>query len=116
TWFASMAPLLRQMLTADGSIVIELGNAWEPGRPVMSTLALRSLLAFQEAGELALCQQFVVHNPARLPTPVQWVAVTRARVKDCYTNVWWLSACDWPEADNKRVLVPYSSSMQDLLR
>ncbi len=42
-WLRSLAPLLRDMLTPTGSIVIELGNAWEAGRPVMSTLALRSL-------------------------------------------------------------------------
>ncbi len=48
-WLAGLAPQFRELLTPDGSIVVELGNAWEPGRPVMSTLALRALLAFQEA-------------------------------------------------------------------
>jgi hypothetical protein len=28
-WLAAFAPLLRSMLTKDGSIVMELGNAWE---------------------------------------------------------------------------------------
>ncbi len=32
-WFASFAPILRNMLTDDGSIVIEIGNAWLPGPP-----------------------------------------------------------------------------------
>lgn len=30
-WFAKFAPLLRDMVTEDGSIVIEIGNAWMPG-------------------------------------------------------------------------------------
>jgi DNA modification methylase len=115
-WLASMAPLLRNMLAPDGSIVIELGNAWEPGRPVMSTLALRSLLAFQDAAHLSLCQQFVAHNPARLPTPAQWVTVERIRVKDTFTNIWWLAPSDRPKADNRRVLSPYSKAMKQLLK
>jgi hypothetical protein len=73
-WFAQFAPLLRDLVTDDGSIVIEIGNAWEPGRPVMSTLVLRALLRFLEVGGLNLCQEFVWYNPARLPSPIQWVA------------------------------------------
>lgn len=115
-WLASIAPLLAEMLTPDGSIVVELGNAWEPGRPVMSTLALRALLAFQERAKLHLCQQFVAYNPARLPTPAQWVTVERIRVKDAFTNIWWFSPTERPKADNKRVLAPYSASMRRLLK
>lgn len=114
-WLGSIAPLLRSLVKSDGSIVIELGNAWEPGRPVMSTLALRSLLALQEEGDFALCQTFVAHNPARLPSPAQWVTVERIRVKDAYTNIWWLSPSDRPKADNRRILTPYSAKMQRLL-
>ena len=72
-WLASFAPIMRNVLRPNGSIVIELGNAWEAGRPLMSTLALRALLAFLDRADLQLCQQFVVHNPARLPSPAQWV-------------------------------------------
>jgi DNA modification methylase len=116
SWLASLAPRLKELLSPDGSIVIEIGNAWEPGRPVMSTLALRALLAFMEKGKLELCQQFVCHNPARLPTPVQWVTVERIRVKDSYTHVWWFSPVSKPKANNKKVLSPYSPSMLELLR
>jgi hypothetical protein len=38
-WLKALAPRLRRLLAPDGSIVIELGNAWEQGAPVMSTLA-----------------------------------------------------------------------------
>src|SRR5438105_4645475 len=54
-WLAGMAKPLRALLKPKGSIVIELGNAWEQGKPVMSTLALKALLAFLEAGEFTLC-------------------------------------------------------------
>ncbi len=114
-WFAGFAPLLSDFLTEDGSIVVELGNAWEAGKPVMSTLALESLLAFLRAGRFNLCQQFVAYNKARLPTPAQWVTVDRIRVKDAFTHLWWMSPSTRPKADNRRVLKEYSQAMLDLL-
>jgi hypothetical protein len=58
-WLADLASPLKELLTEDGSIVMELGNAWVPGQPVMSTLALRALLRFLDAGQLHLCQVVV---------------------------------------------------------
>ena len=104
------------MLAPDGSFVIELGNAWEPGEPVMSTLALRAMLALLDAGGFKLCQQFVTYNPARLPSPIQWVNVERSRVKDAYTHVWWMARTPRPKADNRRVLTEYSESMKKLMK
>lgn len=115
-WLSGLAKPLSKLLKPDGSIVVEMGNAWEPGKPVMSTLTLRSLLSFLDQGDLKLCQQFVCHNPARLPTPAQWVNVERIRVKDSYTNVWWMSRSERPKASNRKVLTEYSSSMQHLLK
>ena len=45
-WFVSLASIYSELLTEDGSIVIELGNAWEPEKPVQSLLPLESLLGF----------------------------------------------------------------------
>jgi len=115
-WISSLAPRLRELLAKDGSIVIEIGNSWEPGQPTMSTLAIESLLKFKEVGGLQLCQQFICYNPARLPSPAQWVNVERCRVKDSFTHVWWFSRTARPDASNKRVLKPYSESMLDLLK
>lgn len=117
-WFSGLAELFSNVLTPNGSIVIELGNAWEPGRPVQSLLTLRSLLAFaqNENAGLRLCQEFICHNPARLPSPAQWVTVNRIRAIDSFTHVWWLANSDMPKADNKRILRPYSKSMKKLLQ
>lgn len=114
-WLASFAPLFHTLLRRNGSIVIEIGNAWEPGEPVMSILPVRAFLAFKERGGFHLCQQFVCYNPARLPSPAQWVNVDRIRVKDAYTHLWWLSPVARPLAKNKRVLKSYSDSMLKLL-
>lgn len=115
-WLASFGPILREFLTEDGSIVIELGNAWVQGKPVMSTLPLKALLSFLEEAGLHLCQEFIVYNPAKLPTPAQWVNVERIRVKDAFTRVWWMSTNEKPKANNKKVLTKYSDSMKDLLK
>jgi hypothetical protein len=115
-WLSGYAAKLRRLVTDDGSIVMEMGNAWEKGRPVMSTLAIESLLDFKRAGNLNLCQEFVWHNPARLPSPAQWVTIERIRVKDSFTRVWWMSPAEKPKADNHRVLTPYSPAMKSLLK
>lgn len=111
-WFAAFAPLFANLLTPTGSIVIELGNAWEPQRPIQSLLPLQSLLSFVQHKEanLRLCQEFICHNPTRLPSPGQWVTVERIRVTDSYTHLWWMSRTDRPKADNRKVLRPYSNA------
>lgn len=115
-WLSAYGPLLKKMLKPGGSIVMEVGNAWEQGSPVMSTLPVRSLLKFQEDNELFLCQEFIWQNPAKLPSPAQWVNVERIRVKDSFTKIWWMSASSKPKADNRRVLAEYSDSMKSLLK
>jgi site-specific DNA-methyltransferase (cytosine-N4-specific) len=115
-WLETLAPKLTALLKPGGSIVIEIGNAWERGEPVMSTLPLEALLAFKKAAKLHVCQQVICHNPARLPSPAEWVTVNRWRLKDSYTHVWWMSNTPRPKADNKRVLIPYSKEMQRLLK
>jgi len=114
-WLAELAPQLTELLAPDGSIVIEVGNSWNPGEPTMSTLALEALLEFKKVGGLHLCQQFICHNPARLPGPAQWVNVERIRLKDSFTHVWWFAPTPRPDACNRRVLREYSNSMQKLL-
>lgn len=117
-WFTALAQPFADLLTPDGSIVIELGNAWEPERPVQSLLHLEALLGFVKnpPANLRLCQQFVCYNPSRLPSPAQWVTIERIRLTDSYTHVWWMSKTDFPKADNRKVLRPYSKSMRALLK
>lgn len=115
-WMKQLAPQFADLLAPDGSIVIEVGNAWDEGSPFMSTLPLETLLAFKKAAGLHLCQHVICHNPARLPSPAQWVTIKRVRLKDSYTHVWWMSRSEEPKADNRRVLMPYSEAMKKLLK
>ncbi|MBE9171381.1 site-specific DNA-methyltransferase [Pleurocapsales cyanobacterium LEGE 06147] len=116
-WFSSLAPLFAEMLTNNGSIVIELGNSWEPSRPVQSLLPLQCLLDFvsKEDTGLRLIQEFICYNPSRLPSPAAWVTSKRIRTVDSYTRLWWIAKNDFPKADNAKVLRPYSQRMKYLL-
>ncbi len=116
-WLCGFAEHFSDMLKPDGSIVMELGNSWVKGRPIQSLLHIESLIAFLKnpKANLRLCQQFVCYNPARLPSPAQWVTIERIRFTDSFTHLWWFAKSDYPKADNKRVLRPYSKNMIRLL-
>ena len=116
SWLEDLAKLFSTLLAENGSIVIEIGNAWEAGIPAQSTLPMEALLAFKKAGGFYLCQEFIHYNPARLPSPIEWVNKKRIRVKDSFTRIWWLSNTPNPKANNKNVLVPYSKQMKKLLK
>ena len=115
-WLEELSPKLAAMLSERGSIVVELGNAWNAGEPTMSTLPVEALLAIKKSADLRLCQEFICHNPARLPSPIQYVNVERIRAKDSWTRLWWMSKVPKPKADNRRVLLPYSDAMRSLLK
>ncbi|MCV9385994.1 DNA-methyltransferase [Reichenbachiella ulvae] len=116
-WFIGLAPVFSKLLSEKGSLVIEIGNSWEPERPVQSLLHLECLLGLvnHPTSELRLIQEFICYNPSKLPSPAQWVTVNRLRTVDSYTHVWWIAKSDFPKADNSKVLRPYSKSMKKLL-
>lgn len=117
-WIKELTPILAEKLADDGSLVVEMGNSWEPNRPVQSLLALKSLMSIAESEGtgLRLVQEFVCYNPSRLPSPAQWVTVNPFRTVDSYTHVWWFAKTDYPKADNRKVLRPYSKAMKNLLK
>lgn len=115
-WISDMALVLKSMLSEKGSIIIELGNAWNPGLPTHSTLPMEALLEFKKKGKFHLCQEFIYYNPAKLPSPIEWVNKKRIRVKDSFTRIWWLSKTPNPKADNRNVLEEYSRQMQKLIK
>jgi len=115
-WLTGITTSLRDYLAPDGSLVIEMGNAWDEQGPTMSTLPLETLLAIKKSGDYKLCQQFVWFNTAKLPTPVQWVNIKRSRVKDSFTHLWWMSKSVEPKANNRNILELYSDSMKKLLK
>jgi site-specific DNA-methyltransferase (cytosine-N4-specific) len=113
-WFWPFAEQIHRVLKDDGSFVLDIAGAWNPGSPTRSTLPYELVLRLTKLFHLA--QEFYWFNPSKLPTPAEWVTIHRNRVKDAVNYIWWLSKTESPDADNRRVLKPYSRSMRRLLR
>lgn len=115
-WFMGFAEEFYRILKPRGSLVIDLGGAYLPGFPVRSIYQYELVVRLVREVNFFLAQEFFHYNPARLPAPAEWVNVRRVRVKDSVNVVWWLSKTTDPDADNRRVLRPYSASMKHLLK
>lgn len=115
-WLAEFGELVFQKLADDGSFVIDIGGAYERGRPTRSLYPFRVLLRFVDEIGFHLAEEFYWHNPSKLPSPIEWVNKRKIRVKDSVNTVWWLSKTPWPKADISKVLAPYSDRMKKLIK
>jgi DNA modification methylase len=113
-WLVTFCKKVYRVLTPSGSFVLDLGGAYQTKRPVRSLHNYRILLKLCDEVGYRLAEEFFWHNPAKLPSPIEWVNKRKIRVKDSVDMVWWLSKDDYPKADITRVLVPYSERMQKL--
>ena len=114
-WFAKFAHHFHRVLKNSGSLVIEIGGSWNPGEPTKSLYHYRLLINLVDIIGFHLAQEVFWYNPARLPTPAQWVCRERVRLKDAVDMVWWLSKTPRPKADNRRVLTRYKANQQALI-
>jgi len=106
---------IKRVLKEDGRFILNIGGSYEAGSPTRSLYHFKLLIALVENVGFYLSQECFWHNPAKLPSPAEWVTVRRFRIKDSVEYVWWLSPTAWPYADNRQVLVPYSADMKRLI-
>ena len=78
-WLTSFGPLVRRVLKDTGSFVLDLGGAYRRGLPVRSLHNYRVLLRLCDEGGFFLAQEFFWHNPAKLPSPIEWVNKRKIR-------------------------------------
>ncbi len=114
-WFLRFADGFRKVLKRNGSFVLDLGGTWNKGLPTRSLYHFELMIHLCRAN-FHLAQEFYWFNPAKLPTPAEWVTIRRIRVKDAVNTIWWLSKNANPKANNRKVLKPYSDSMINLLK
>jgi DNA modification methylase len=114
-WLLQFAEPVKRVLKPTGSFVLDLGGAYVSGRPIRSLHNYRLLLRLCDEHGFRLAEEFFWHNPAKLPSPIEWVNKRKFRVKDSVDTVWWLSKTDFPKADVRKVLAPYSARMRQLL-
>jgi DNA modification methylase len=115
-WLLQFAVGVKRVLKDTGSFVLDLGGAYCKRRPVRSLYNYRVLVRLCDELGWNLAEEFFWFNPAKLPSPIEWVNKRKIRVKDAVNTVWWLSRTDFPKADVSRVLVPYSKRMELLLQ
>jgi DNA modification methylase len=115
-WLCQFAPSIHRILKPTGSYVIDLGGAYQRGKPVRSLHQYRLLIRHVDEFGFHLAEEFFWHNPSKLPSPIEWVNKRKIRVKDTVNSIWWLSKTEWPKADASNVLAPYSERMKVLLK
>ena len=104
-----------RVLKESGSFVLDLGGAYRSGIPSRSLYNFRVLLTFCDEIGFHLAEDFYWFNPAKLPSPIEWVNKRKIRAKDSVNTVWWFSKTDFPKADVRKVLAPYSDRMKKLI-
>ncbi|MBI2513674.1 MAG: site-specific DNA-methyltransferase [Opitutae bacterium] len=114
-WIHTFGVAVQRVLKPTGSFVLDLGGAYERGKPVRSLYQFRVLIDLCDNVGFRLAEEFYCHNPAKLPSPIEWVNKRKIRAKDSVNTLWWLSKTDWPKANVSRVLAPYSERMKKLI-
>jgi len=115
SWLAKFAQLIKSKLKNDGSLVLDIGGAYQKGTPVRSLYNFRVPIHFCDELGFFLAQDFYWFNPAKLPSPIEWVNKRKCRAKDSVNTVWWFSKSEFPKADISKVLVEYSPRMKKLI-
>ncbi len=114
-WLMDFAKLVYAKLKPTGSMVMDVGGAYQKGVPSRSLYHLRLPIRFCDEIGFFLAEDFYWYNPAKLPSPIEWVNKRKIRTKDAVNNLWWFSKTEWPKADVSKVLVPYSDRMLKLM-
>ena len=115
-WLSEFGELAKPVLKSTGSFVLDLGGAYQRGKPVRSLYNFRVLLNFCDDLGYHLAEEFFWYNPAKLPSPIEWVNKRKIRAKDAVNTIWWFSKTENPRADVTKVLTPYSERMKTLLK
>lgn len=114
-WITPFGKEVFRVLKESGSFVLDLGGAYRSGMPSRSLYNFRVLLSFCDEIGFHLAEDFYWFNPAKLPSPIEWVNKRKIRAKDSVNTVWWFSKTEFPKADVRKVLAPYSDRMKKLI-
>ncbi|MCX6877586.1 MAG: site-specific DNA-methyltransferase [Verrucomicrobia bacterium] len=116
SWITPFSKEVFRVLKDTGSFVLDLGGAYRAGIPSRSLYNFRVLLALCDDVGFHLAEDFYWYNPAKLPSPIEWVNKRKIRAKDSVNTVWWFSKTEAPKADVRKVLAPYSDRMKKLIK
>jgi DNA modification methylase len=115
-WLSLFGELVHKKLKNTGSFVLDLGGAYQKGKPIRSLYNFRILIHFCDNLGFHLAEEFYWHNPSKLPSPIEWVNKRKIRAKDSVNTVWWFSKTENPKANVSNVLTEYSDRMKKLIK
>jgi site-specific DNA-methyltransferase (cytosine-N4-specific) len=72
-WLLGFCHDIRRVLRPSGSFVLDLGGAYMKWRPVRSLYNYRVLIRLCDELRFELAEEFFWYNPAKLPSPIEWV-------------------------------------------
>ena len=111
-WLLQWGKVAYNKLAPDGSFVIDLGGAYEQGRPVRSLYQFELIIRMCKELHYNLCQDVYWYNTSALPLPIEYVNKRHERLKSAVNLNLWFCKTDRPKANNQNVLVPYSDRMK----
>ena len=114
-WLLPFGAEIFRVLKDTGSFVLDLGGAYRSKMPSRSLYNFRVLIAFCDTLGFHLAEDFYWYNPAKLPSPIEWVNKRKIRAKDSVNTIWWFSKEAFPKSDVRNVLAPYSERMKKLI-
>jgi site-specific DNA-methyltransferase (cytosine-N4-specific) len=116
-WLLQFAKKAYNKLAPNGSLVIDIRSAYEKGKAVENLYPYEFLIKMVKELDYKLCQTVYWNNTSALPLPIQYVNIEKIRLKNSLNmNMWFTKEPDGKcKADNRKVLLPYSSRMQKLI-
>jgi site-specific DNA-methyltransferase (cytosine-N4-specific) len=92
-WLLGFTSDIKRVLKETGSFVLDLGGAYQKGRPIRSLYNYRVLLRLCDEQGWQLAEEFFWYNPAKLPSPIEWVNKRKIRAKDAVNTIWSRLSC-----------------------
>lgn len=97
-------------LAPGGTIVLNLGDVFEPNSPAKSTYIEELTLAFKKRFGLHLMNR-IIWQSNKPPSPIQWSSIQRMQVAETYeTCLWFTNDPLNCIADNRRILEPHTET------
>ena len=93
-WLCEFGAAALPTLKETGSLVVDLGGSYEKGKPVRSLYNFRVLIEFCDSLGYRFAEDFYWFNPAKLPSPIEWVNRRKIRAKDSLNTIWCFSKDD----------------------